>query len=179
MEESAHRLWDVRTKLGGAALAALGVFAGLWQFQREQSEIAERNREAVRAQAEADRIASRSAADLAFQRTNWEKRREHCFSVAGTVGSIAAFLDKPDVLDREYRNFLRSYWGELVMVEDEQIRQALIKFKDEVADYRSGRSSETRIQKRAYAVSESCRISLEAVPVPTFEDVENVGGVEP
>jgi hypothetical protein len=131
-------------------LTAAALLIGVWQFnQGEQN----------KARLEASLMIQRDT--LEYQRRRFEQRVEVYHDIARLAGAIAA-RDSPDQRLRELNNeFLAQYWGLALLVQDESVEAAMVRFHDEIADYERGDSDANRIKLRANELVLACRTSLD------------------
>ena len=87
--------------------------------------------------------------DLEFRRKLWLQRVSTYSSIAELAGKIAAHEKKDAEFDELTESFLGAYWGLMILVEDKAVENAMIKFGDEIRDYRKGQSDANRIKGRA------------------------------
>ena len=99
----------------GPLLTAIGLIVTVLLFNREQSAISTR---------EIDNSIRQEI--LHAKRTQWEKQQDIYVEMAKTVGSISSYLyNKKKYTDSTFSSFYDTFFGVMVMVEDEEVREAL------------------------------------------------------
>ena len=112
-----------------------------------------------RANAEREFELQERANRVAFCRDLWLERLVVYRQVAATVGAFLAELDD-SVQKRTVNEFLAAYWGPMLLVEDEAVRQAMIRLHGELRDFQRARSSPERLKQRADTLVQAFKTSL-------------------
>jgi hypothetical protein len=144
VDEAAKRSWDVWLGILAPLLTVAGILIGVWQFNVGESRKAEYEH----------------ASKL------WLQRVDTYTSVAKLAGRIASAPDDTS-FKQAVNDFMSAYWGDMILVEDTAVEQAMIDFRIEVQDYLQQRSSADRLKIRADALMNSFRKSIsEQAPHP-------------
>jgi hypothetical protein len=149
VEEAAKRLWDVRLAAVAPVLTIAGIIVGVWQYTDGQQE---------KARLESKLLIEKDT--IEFQRRLWLDRLQACRSIAELAGKIVTHSDQTK-FDELAREFLATYWGTMILVQNKPVEQAMIDFSLEIDDFRAGRRDLDRLKRLAYALTQTCRRSVE------------------
>lgn len=144
MDESQHRRWDIVLRPVGHGLTALAVLVGAYQFTEEQKETSRLQRAQLETQ-------HRDAIVLEY----WKQRVGVCMALGEACAAVATNPTK--VAQGE---FYRLYWGKSIVIDDTAVREALLRFYEELWDYSEDRSNLDRLKVRAHSVSRACAESI-------------------
>ena len=140
MTEENYRKWDVLTKIVAPTLTvAVAVFVGMLQFAEKDA--------------------------LEFKRQVWERQLNVYMETANVVGEIpvvAEQAEQADKFQKSVERFYTLYWGNMILLEDMTVREAMIRFHLEINDYIEGISSVERLKVRAANLVETLRKSSHA-----------------
>lgn len=153
MTEEGKRKWDVALGAIAPLLTVVAIIVGISQFSAAQKH------------REKDERTSRIAESRTeFERRLWLQKLETYGKIAEVVGDVLTAQEKPGVAgDAASRKFEQAYWGTMVLVEDKTVESAMIEFRRELRDLRTGfRSDSDRLKDRALILMKACRESLEA-----------------
>jgi hypothetical protein len=103
--------------------------------------------------------------NLEFERKLWLDRVSTYRTISDLAGKIVAHEKKDQKLDEMIESFLAAYWGLMILVEDQKVETAMIRFHDEIRDYKANRSDVERLRDRADQLITTCRKSIETKPV--------------
>jgi hypothetical protein len=151
--EEGKRKWDVLLGAIAPFLTVVAIIVGIWQFDAAQK------------QREKDERTSRIAESRTeFERRLWLQKLETYGKIADVTGEVLTAQEKPGAAaDAASQKFEQAYWGTMVLVEDKTVESAMIEFRRELRDLRTGFRSDTdRLKDRALILMKACRESLEA-----------------
>lgn len=103
MEESTFRVWDIIIKGLGFIGTALSIYFGLTQFSEQQHD----------------------AWQLESAKQNWQKQTQVYADVCMSAGTLAAKLSDADGFKKEKENFLKLYYGQVILVQDSGVENAM------------------------------------------------------
>src|SRR5215469_14587801 len=115
MTEKNYPIFELIIRIIGAVVTVAGVLIGIYQYSDQKAHNDE----------------------LEFRRKMWEKRADAYSDIGNIVASIVT-NNVDTSLQRLNTEFLKRYWGTLVLVEDSLVEQSMIKFKNEVNDKLKG-----------------------------------------
>ena len=115
MTEKNYPIFELIIRIIGAVVTVAGVLIGIYQYSDQKAHNDE----------------------LEFRRKMWEKRADAYSDIGNIVASIVT-NNVDTTLQRLNTEFLKRYWGTLVLVEDSLVEQSMIKFKNEVNDKLKG-----------------------------------------
>jgi hypothetical protein len=107
MTESKYRVWDVLVKVAGFLATALSIWIGIHQFADAQ----------------------RAASELELNKNFWNSQNTVYTELCKNAGAMAASIDDQKVFAAQKTNFLTHYYGEMVLVEDQQVTRSMISVK--------------------------------------------------
>jgi hypothetical protein len=140
MDENSHRKWDILLKAIGAASIAIGGVFGLWQY--------------------------RDTTEKEFRKPFWEKQIDVYFEVSKAAATIATLDETNTEKKKETEDeFWKLYWGQVVLVEDKPVKDAMQRFsqclKGEDEYCRSDDElKKEELQKLSLELANSCRSSI-------------------
>lgn len=137
MDEETKRRWEVWLGIVGPLLTVAGILIGVWQFNV----------------GEARKAAYEHASKL------WLLRLETYTSVAKLAGKIATASDDQS-FSKAVDEFMSAYWGDMILVEDRNVEEAMLNFRIEVEDFRYGRSGQDRLKIRADTLMKAFKVSI-------------------
>ncbi|MGU3387834.1 hypothetical protein ACLBYG_25255 [Methylobacterium sp. D53M] len=157
MDEARKRYWDVALGVAAPVLTVLGLLTGVWQFSA-----GERNK--VRLESE---LQSRKDI-IEFQRKLWLEKLEAYKAIVALAGKIAAAADQPKegsgqaaagkpAIDGLWRDLTGAYWGQKLLLEDDDVAKGLRDFYDTVRDFRDNWADTNKVKMKADALAEACR----------------------
>lgn len=149
MDEGKKRNWDVTLGAIVPVLTVAGILVGVWQFN-----VGERNRTNLEYQL----IEKKDLTE--FKRKLWLERLSAYRSIAGLAGQIAAYPKPDKKFDGLVQSFDSSYWGLMVLVEDEHVEQQMIKFHLAIGDYKKKKISDDKLKQHADLLVQTCKTSL-------------------
>ncbi len=148
MAEEAYRKWDIIIKALAPMLTILGLVLGSIQFAREQNNLRTR---------ELNLVAKNDA--IEFKRRIWERQLSSYMNTARAVAEVVTTTDQPKLFKAAVDRFYTLYWGNMILFEDDRVRQQMILFNVEVQDFRKGLSTANRLRIRAGHLQEALRAS--------------------
>jgi hypothetical protein len=159
MNETRKRLWDVRLGITGALLTVfatlatiVGILVGIHQFNEGEINKAELQHRQVMEKDELD-----------FKRRLWLERLNAYRTTSESVGKIVSSLEDEHALKDNVRLYASQYWGTMILVEDQAVESAMIKFMLEINDFesKSGYSDAKTVKKAADKLITAFRKSAE------------------
>lgn len=151
MDEERKRSWEVRLGIVAPLLTMIGILIGVWQFNTGEEHRRVENAESALYKDE-----------IEFRRRLWLERLEAYKSASEIAGTIIATPPGPD-RDKASRDFLRAYWGSMVLFQDRSVEDAMVNFYSELLDQQSGWSTDpNRLKIRGEELISACRASLQA-----------------
>lgn len=143
----------VLSPLIAAVIAVVGLGIGISNFGSQQR---------------FNREAAQEAHAGQFKQRFWEARLD---VYARATKAAAKIANAPKLMDEDSRVFLELYWGELSILEDQQVVEAMIAFREQLDEVNEGKRTTTSLRNAAYALSQACRKSLQATwePVPLYD----------
>jgi hypothetical protein len=148
MKDDTHRSWDIAVKIVAPIVTVTGLLLGLYQFHTQQENLQKLEMQRLRKNDE-----------IAFRRALWERQITAYTLLSNTVGAIAISTRDEASFKKHITEFYSLYWGHLLLVEDEDVKLAMIKFHVEIQDYLKDWSSEERLKVRASEIVTACRKS--------------------
>ena len=140
MTEKNYPIFELIIRIIGAVVTVAGVLIGIYQYSDQKAHNDE----------------------LEFRRKMWEKRADAYSDIGNIVASIVT-NNVDTSLQRLNTEFLKRYWGTLVLVEDSLVEQSMIKFKNEVNDKLKGYidiNDTNRLRLAGYDLMKTCQKSL-------------------
>lgn len=127
---------DLTFKVFGFLLSIATVLIGVWKYTDEQS----------------------YQHDLEFKRKIWQKQLNAYTEACKYSGLIA---NQPEVnFDENYSKFGGLYWGEMIMIEDDEVRDAMKEFYFAVNDFHpEDINSKYKLKFKAKALANACKES--------------------
>jgi len=157
MDDETKNRWDVRLGLTTTLITVVGILIGVFKFTSEQTAQTELQYEL---QARENRVA--------FQRTLWLEQLASYRKIADVVGRLVTHLDREEPFEAAVSEFQTMYWGEMVLVENQEVEQAMILLRGELHDLTGGWSNKKRIKIRALELLATCKASTRA----TLEEID-------
>lgn len=160
MDEDQKRRWDARVALVGPVLTVLTIFVGVIQFNRDAN-----NRLAMQ---------TRSAQlqdDLQFQRKLWSDGAQDCREITQLAAGIAAEFDFGSQPEPMMRDWIKKYWSVSLVLQpndplDDAVERAIIEFRTDLEDLRTGDFDRTEIANRlkfnSHSLGEACGAKMRA-----------------
>jgi len=143
-------LWDVRIGLLSVTIAALGVMASVFIYVHGLKRSIDQEHKLIEARD-----------DQAYRRKLWDERRAAYKQLAETLGAVAAEIEVGKTVSKEsLKAFHKTYWGALILVENETIENEMVKLKNDLRDLVEGRISSNKIKLR---IQKIVRISREHI----------------
>jgi hypothetical protein len=150
MTEERKRVWDATLGVVTPLVTITALLLGVWQFNR-----GEENKTRLESQLQSNRDTQE------YRRKLFEERLSVYRTVADLAGRIAAHENKDKKLEELIESFIAQYWGLVVLTEDKEVEKSMIRFHDEILDYRKNVSDSTRVRIRADELVKACRLSLQ------------------
>lgn len=152
MTEDQRNRWELVFKGFGPLLTVVAIIVGVWQF-----DTGERNRQ----RQEVESLVKRDR--LEFRRRLWVGKLETYKQLAELTGEVIATHEMLGPrADEAYSKFIKTYWGAMMMVQNDEVERAMIAFQAELVDYRSGWSKDIgRLKDRADILLKKCRKNVE------------------
>lgn len=144
------RHWSSLAAIAPAIVTTIAILVGVWQFN--QGEV---NKVRLESTLMAERQAIEHKQQLFIERLNGYR------AIAESAGRIAAHGVNDEKMKEYTEDFLSKYWGLSVLVDDPPVEEAMVRFHDEVIDFRNGSSDGNRLKLRAEELNKTCRVSLE------------------
>jgi len=107
MDDKTYNTWDVIVKILGFLATALSIYIGITQFSNQQ----------------------KATAELEMNKNFWTAQNTVYTEICKNAGALAASLDDPKTFAAEKTKFLTYYYGEMVLVEDDSVKQHMIALK--------------------------------------------------
>lgn len=148
MDDATKNRWDVGLGFATTIIAVVGLLVGVFQFTREQTAQTKLQYEL---QARENRVA--------FQRTLWLEQLGAYRKIADVVGRLVTHLDQSEMFEAAVTEFHAMYWGEMVLVEDQDVETAMIQLRRELHDLTGGWSNKKRVKTRALELLATCKAS--------------------
>ena len=148
MSKSPPHRWDHYLRALPPILAMVAILIGVWKFAVEQSN---------RVELEHSLLARKSR--IEFELRLWERRLDMYARLAEVSGRIAAQAEDPKALRKLVLEFHSLYWGALVLVDDEDVEEAVVAFHHEINDLQTGWSNASLIKMRAHRIGKMCERS--------------------
>ncbi|MEB2777469.1 hypothetical protein SYJ56_19295 [Algoriphagus sp. D3-2-R+10] len=128
--------WDLILKAIGLLLTLATILVGVWKYTDEQA----------------------SQHEMEFKREIWQKQLNAYTEACKYSGLIA---NRPEVnFEENVGNFGALYWGEMIMIEDEEVRDAMKEFYYALHDYHpQDKNSQYKLKVKADALAKACRES--------------------
>jgi hypothetical protein len=143
-------LWNVRIGLLSAAIAVLGIVASVFIYVDGLKKSIDQEHKLIEARD-----------DQAYRRQLWDERRAAYKQLAETLGAVAAEIEVGKTVSKEsLEAFHKTYWGALILVENETIENEMVKLKNDLRDLVEGRISSDKIKLR---IQKIVRISREHI----------------
>ncbi|SFQ66288.1 hypothetical protein [Donghicola eburneus] len=145
--------WELRFEFVKSALTGLGLILSVLIFVIGDMWTAERENEL----AEARNLAE-------YERRLWDERRDAYRALAEVLGGIAADLDSGSDIDAaNKRAFDKTYWGALILTENEEIELQMVRLRNDLRDLEAGRTTSDQIKRRVQRIVSLSREHLEEV----------------
>lgn len=145
--------WELRIKFFAAIFAGLSIVTSVFIYLDGNRASLERENEL---------IARRDA--LEYKRNLWDERRTAYRTLAETLGSMAAELDAGNTISNATRSAVNTaYWGSLVLVESDAVETHMVRLRNDLRDFESGRTGADKIRQRIHAIVEASRLHLQEV----------------
>jgi len=137
MEEKTYKFWDMIIKALGFTATIASILIGLFHYSSEQTR----------------------ATDLEFRRNFWQKQNELYAEVCRNAGTMAAASDQKE-FEKQKEKFLSLYYGELVLVEDSLVENAMREVKSyvEILDTKD-ENMKNIFKRKVLELSEACKRS--------------------
>jgi hypothetical protein len=107
MDDKTYNTWDVIVKILGFLATALSIYIGISQFSNQQ----------------------KAASDLELNKNFWTMQNTLYTEICKNAGALAANLNDPKTFEAEKTKFLTHYYGEMVLVEDDNVSKQMIALK--------------------------------------------------
>ena len=157
MTDAKKNLWDVIIAWVGMLVTAvtilIGVFVGLYQFERGETNKVKLESELLR-----------QKDDIAFRRQLWLERLATYRKVAEAAGTVVANANDSKKMEDNVVQFTSLYWGAMIFVEDTDVQSSMIDFALAVKDYKGDWISLDELKIKADFLIEACRKSAEKTP---------------
>jgi hypothetical protein len=142
MDERQSNLWDIIIKSLGFLATSASILIGLSQFNKQQSE----------------------ASELEFNRNFWQTQNRIYGEVCRNAGVMAASVDDSDLFEKDKRNFLSLYYGEIVLVEDSKVDSAMRELKSyiDIFDPKGDNDSKNKLKSKVLDLTDACKASSTA-----------------
>ncbi len=127
MTEDVYRKWDVFLKIFVPLLTVVGILIGIWQFNTLQA-----NNDL-----------------LEFKRRAWEKQLDVYVKTTNIASELSVNAKNAVKLRENINAFNSLHWGNMILVDDDNVRKAMIKFQVEIKDFNEGRSNQDNLKIRA------------------------------
>jgi hypothetical protein len=108
MDDKTYNRWDVIVKILGFLATAASVYIGISQFSGQQ----------------------RAAADLEMNKNFWTAQNQVYTDICNNAGALAANLSDTKAFETEKVKFLTHYYGQMVLVEDDQVSLSMVAIKN-------------------------------------------------
>jgi hypothetical protein len=148
MDENKKRSWDVALGIIGPVLTVAAILVGVWQFNKGEEH--RQHEQALQSK-------------IDFDRRAWLERMNAYRSVAELAGKVIAHIDDKKREDA-IRDFKSAYWGTMILVEDKEVEESMVKFYIEIQDYENGWSNVDRLKVRDDDLIKACQHSVAIGP---------------
>ena len=152
MDESAKRVWDVWLGFIAPIVTVVGILVGIWQFSASEEH---------KARLEHDLVKDKDNID--FRRKLWLEQISTYRSIAELAGKIVAHAGD-DKFEDLSKDFVATYWGTMILVEDHNVETAMIDFSVAIGDFKVGWIDEKTLKDHADVLIKACRHSEEPPP---------------
>lgn len=178
----ANQKWDSRiTKfipVITALIAVVGFWFGVYQYFSQQKQINEqRQREALEASNRQENELRRAneVKEQDFRRRFWEEQISIYKKVCDLAARIA-LAENPNQVKKERNEFWVLYWGELSIIEDSNVNQAMVVYGNDLRGFENGWTTSASLKQKSYLLARACRNSLkrtwEPAPVDDIPDMK-------
>jgi hypothetical protein len=131
-------LWEIRIGFLSAFVAAAGVIVSVLIYVHGLKASIEKEQQLINARSQKE-----------YERKLWDERRENYKELASTLGTIASEIEVENKISKEsLKSFSKAYWGSLIMVEDESVKNEMVKLKNDLRDLSKNRISNEKIKLR-------------------------------
>src|SRR5262245_60921241 len=149
---------DVIAKFIGTAVLLLGIAVPFYQYTRTL----EKDRQDRADKKATDEVQQKKQAEAALreaQKPFLQRQSELYFSATSAAAKLAT-LEKGSERDNARKQFYQLYWGDLSVVEDELVEQAMVRFHKTLEAYEAGSVDESALQQKSLELAHACRESM-------------------
>ena len=140
---------DILLKIAAPGITVAGILIGVWQYSHNQKFLVKK---------EYNLIEKNDA--LEFKRNIWKKQQEAYEEIGNVVSAVVNSADETSSFNKNVKQFQGLYWGKVVLVQDNNVEIAMIKFNAEIHDFREGIRTKDHLKKRGYELVKTCKASL-------------------
>ena len=97
---------------------------------------------------------------LEFKRNIWKKQQEAYEDIGNAVSAVVNSTNESSSFNENVRRFQDLYWGKVVLVQDDSVEIAMIKFNAEIRDFMDDIRTKDHLKKRGYELVKTCKASL-------------------
>lgn len=149
---------DVIAKFVGMLALLVGIALPFYQYvQTLEKERQEREEKKTLEESQRNREIE---AALREARKPFLERQQALYFEAASAASKLSTLDEGAEKEAARKRFYQLYWGELSVVEDELVEDAMVRFKNTLEEYQLGQTSKFEVQQSSLMLAHSCRESL-------------------
>jgi hypothetical protein len=152
MDDRQARTWDTTIKVVGVVLAVAGFWDGIRRYD-----------EGRRADAQASRERAHQAAIVALResRKPFLERQLSLYFEATNAAAQLSTLSPGPAWDTASQRFWELYWGELGLVEDSGVLDAMVGYGEALKAYDRSKGTQAELHQKALALARACRHSLQ------------------
>ena len=145
--------YDVFIKITPAIISILGFIFGVYQFNKQQSKNSQEE----------------------FDRRMFSNSLESYSKMTQIVGKMTVLQIPKDSTkyDSLQTEFDETYWGSLLLLQQDNVRQALRELKAEIVDVRLSKGSIENIRLRQDYLSEQFRVALRRYRDPDYDETNS------
>ncbi|MCP4367505.1 MAG: hypothetical protein GY797_05215 [Deltaproteobacteria bacterium] len=131
-------LWEVRVGILSASIAAASIIVSVLIYLHGLGATIEKEQYLIDIRTQRE-----------YERQLWDERRASYSHLASTLGEIAAEIEVDKNVTRDsLKAFSKAYWGALILIEDEAVRDEMVKLKNDLRDLTKNRISSDKIKLR-------------------------------
>ena len=153
MTDTGARVWDTGIKIVGVLLAVAAFWDGIRRYNDSRD---------AEARMAADRAREAQVITLRESRKPFLERQLALYFEATRAASQLATLRAGAQRDRARQRFWELYWGELGLVEDDEVAKAMRDFGDALIQVEQGKATRDALFQLALTLAHRCRASLQS-----------------
>ncbi len=140
MKDESYNLWDIILKIAGALAVTVGIIIGLWQYE--------------------------ATTERQFKEKFWEQQLNlylEASKAAATLATIPKIEEDPIKKlerDKAQTRFWQLYYGELALIEDKDVEQAMIEFGNCLRQYEIDNCDPHELRGKSLKLASMCRQSI-------------------